>query len=347
MFSQLAPELILLIAGHIETERDLNSLVRVNHKFYQLLNNFRYKSNAERDPYRQYSKFFAILWAAQYGQEETLHHALAAGASPHTTDDDGQTPLIVAARYKQYSIVEILLQLPDANPNEDDNWGNTAFAWAAENGDNKLLQRLLKHPLFHHGLKIYRGHKYGTHSVQICATPLMRAAKNGHASTVKIILETGLFDPNISLFKHPAAILQAASNGHEAAFRELLAVPNIKLNEDILCTAIRGGNKQIVTLLLDANVDSRLYRHQIPPLHTAVETGDIEMVRLLIAKGANLNSADSRGRTALTVANNGEYEEIIELLKSLGCQDPIVPLKKIDFSKRWRPISLQNQQFSQ
>jgi ankyrin repeat protein len=64
-----------------------------------------------------------------------------------------------------------------------------------------------------------------------------------------------------------------------------------------------SGNK-------DAEVDDE--RH---PLHKAVERGDADMVRHLLADGYDADDTDEKGRTALMKA---EHEQVIELLINAG-----------------------------
>lgn len=331
MFSQIPSEIILLIAGHINTERDLYSLVQVNRRFYRILNISLYKLNNKRRHDHAYSRSFAILWAAEYGQEGTLRHALAAGAH-NTRDRLGQTPLIVAACFKQHAIVETLLHLPDVNPNEQDMSGRTALTWAAENGDIKLLQRLLQHPLIQPDLNTCESN---TRATIHCDTPLIHAARNGHALIVKTLLETGKVNPNArgpySGSPHwPTAITEAASKGHEAAFRELLAAPNIHFNGNTLYAAVLGRNKQIVSLLLDRNAHNGHYDDLKRPLHIAIRMQDVEIVRLLIDKGVDLNSRNEFGYTPLTLANRLENDSIAKLLKASGnCYDPTLQVNPL------------------
>ena len=50
------------------------------------------------------------------------------------------------------------------------------------------------------------------------------------------------------------------------------------------------------------------------PLHQASEDERIEIVRLLIEHGANVEVKDNEGRTPLDVATGKQHEEIIKLL---------------------------------
>ncbi len=59
-------------------------------------------------------------------------------------------------------------------------------------------------------------------------------------------------------------------------------------------------------------------------LHKAAVDGDIEQVKLLIAKGVDINARDNEGRTALTLAKEKEHKEIVILLRMHGAKDDTI-----------------------
>jgi ankyrin repeat protein len=50
----------------------------------------------------------------------------------------------------------------------------------------------------------------------------------------------------------------------------------------------------------------------------AAKKGHIDIVKVLIASGADLNAKDNYGNTALKLAANAGHIEIVELLKEFG-----------------------------
>jgi len=54
------------------------------------------------------------------------------------------------------------------------------------------------------------------------------------------------------------------------------------------------------------------------PLHEAAATGQMELTRLLVAHGANLDAKSDAGKTALTYAIENSQSEIAKFLESAG-----------------------------
>jgi len=57
---------------------------------------------------------------------------------------------------------------------------------------------------------------------------------------------------------------------------------------------------------------------QMYPLHQATTNGDIEQVRLLISKGADVNTKDGKGNTPLCCAVKSDEIEVVQLLMATG-----------------------------
>jgi ankyrin repeat protein len=56
-------------------------------------------------------------------------------------------------------------------------------------------------------------------------------------------------------------------------------------------------------------------------LHFAVVNGDYDLVKYLLSNGANVNHTSDEGSTALSLARQEKYKEIISLLKNKGALD--------------------------
>jgi ankyrin repeat protein len=85
------------------------------------------------------------------------------------------------------------------------------------------------------------------------------------------------------------------------------------------------GDVELCRLLLDhgANVNEMVIEpgwpgHGRTPLHWAVMGGHVEVVRLLLSRGAKVNIKDEDGKTALDLAREKRDREIIALLEKAG-----------------------------
>jgi ankyrin repeat protein len=121
-------------------------------------------------------------------------------------------------------------------------------------------------------------------------TPLMVAAKNGHASTVQALVMARV---NIDKAgrKGWTALMLAAYYGHLGAVRELLdARANVHRTTD----------------------------DGVPALTYAAMNGHADIVRALLRAGASSDCVSTNGHTALSLATARQHAEVIELLRVDG-----------------------------
>ena len=160
---------------------------------------------------------------------------------------------------------------------------------------------------------------------------LLRVAEQDNIDFVDHLLTRGL-NVNGSFQKDSMAALNiAAMYGHIGITTRLLSEPNIHVNNKNhlghtpLSLASCYGHSGVVQLLLehpDTEVDTIDNEEGQTPLSLAVEQGNTFIASLLLRRGANPNSRDRRGRTALFWASKKERPEEIKLLLD---QDSIMP----------------------
>jgi ankyrin repeat protein len=61
-------------------------------------------------------------------------------------------------------------------------------------------------------------------------------------------------------------------------------------------------------------------KHGWTPLHRASINGALEVVRLLLEHGADVEAKDNDGETALQVAAYKGHDEVVELLREHGAK---------------------------
>ena len=158
---------------------------------------------------------------------------------------------------------------------------NPLFLNAAHEGDTQCIDFLFKHNLCLRSSWVLPG---------FC--PLVRAAENGHLSTVKKLIDLKITDMD----EECTALISAACLGHTTVVQFLIQ---------------KGAD---VNFILE-NDDSHVRE---TALMTAAENGQEEIVRILLAAGAQTNVKDYEGSTALDLAQRSGHpnkEAIIKLLQ--------------------------------
>ena len=145
--------------------------------------------------------------------------------------------------------------------------------------------------------------------------PLHNAVILGHTDIVALLIQKGaVVDAKDKLGRTPLVSF-AATGGSEIEIAKMLlaagAGPDIESAKDdesptALQYAAETGNVELVELLLAAQVDVN-HRNTLgwSPLHQAVQNVRLEIARLLIAHGADVNLANNLGNTPLYYATNG------------------------------------------
>lgn len=102
-----------------------------------------------------------------------------------------------------------------------------------------------------------------------------------------------------------------------------------------LIAAVEGGHIEVAKLLLKRGVDVNKTSKDIKftPLHYAVHNGDLDMVKLLIKHNADLNKQTTVFKeTPLHIAMKKDYKDIIEVLLRSGSKTTIPDLYNRTYS---------------
>ncbi|MBA0624545.1 hypothetical protein Godav_009888 [Gossypium davidsonii] len=124
-------------------------------------------------------------------------------------------------------------------------------------------------------------------------------------------------------------LFKAAEKGDSSIFQSLSQdhlTKSLKLrNEDarsLLHVAVSSAHPEVVKLLsaaADESVVNGIDEEGWAPIHSAASIGNLEIMEILLSKGANVNVKNDGGRTALHYAASKGWLKIAELLISHGC----------------------------
>jgi ankyrin repeat protein len=251
----------------------------------------------------------ALMYAARQGSVGAARVLIEAGAGLNLTDPDGTTALVVAIINGHYDTASLLVE-KGADPNIADSTGMAAL-YAAVDMDSlaevfgrpnrkstdetsalDVIRKLLDHGAIPDARlrlsTLHRAHTPGERYLGEGATPLMRAARNGDAAAMQLLLEKGA-DPAAQQTNRTTALMLAAGLG-----RNLGTFADEYASEAQMLEAVK--------VLLARHVDVNAVNDAgQTALHFAALSMD-SVVALLAENGAKLDAADKQGRTPLDMA---------------------------------------------
>jgi ankyrin repeat protein/Mg2+ and Co2+ transporter CorA len=119
----------------------------------------------------------ALHLASQHGQSNMVRLLLNYGANIEAASEGLWTPLLIAAKAGHADVVAALLSArTPANVNARTSSGMTALHWAAENGYERVVERILADD------RAWKNPKDSFHT-----TPLLRAGQHGHVEIVQLL----------------------------------------------------------------------------------------------------------------------------------------------------------------
>ena len=182
--------------------------------------------------------------------------------------------------------------------------GATPLHEAATDGEHDKAQRLIKGGADIHALDT-KGR-----------TPLHKAAREGHLLVAKLLVDSGA-KVDARDFSDWSPLAMAAYNGHSAMAGFLIDAGAPTTDRNALDKAAMGGHLALVQLLLEKGFPLAGPNGAMP-LQPAAISGHVEMLQFFLARGADVNIADSGGRTALHCAAQGDHAAAAALLIESG-----------------------------
>lgn len=248
--------------------------------------------------------------AAAFGMNDLVKELVDHGAKVNDDDDKASDVLYAASLAGHVSTVELLLDL-GADVDAKGGRHQNALGAASSEGHFKVVETLLNAEA---NVEFFDEH---------WGNALQAAALRGHDTIVQLLADSGV-DPNAPGGDKGTALVSAATNGHDTAIQTLLdlGVPSGATEEmtSALIAASLGGYVKTVHLLAKhgANVSSLAQPSKTAsyctPLQAAASKRHLDVVKLLISLGAEVNGTDEGWfGTALVAAvdANGDGKDLL------------------------------------
>ncbi|KYQ92184.1 ankyrin repeat-containing protein [Tieghemostelium lacteum] len=235
----------------------------------------------------------------------------------------------------EYEVVQELLKDEPSRINITDNTKSTVLHIVTAKGHINTLKVLLTHFNFDINTQNAKGHN-----------PLIIAACNGNLEIFNMILEYGKHNLQLSSNNMETSLFFAVSNGHMEIVKKLLEysqkVHDEKEHKEYLDSfnihgvspihvAVLKNNMDLLKMLLESGADVNAYKKDgSTSLHIAAISGNAEAARVLLKNGANIMTANRFGSTPIHEACIKCQPEVVEVL--LQHEKALVNLKDKDGS---------------
>mmetsp|Transcript_5917 Transcript_5917/g.17020 ORF Transcript_5917/g.17020 Transcript_5917/m.17020 type:complete len:928 (-) Transcript_5917:85-2868(-) len=285
---------------------------------------------------RDWDQLTALIPAASGGHMDAVKLLIKEGADVNARDKDGITALMEAAIMDHGKIVEYLLN-NDAEADGKANSEVTALWLASGEGRTEVVKSLLK-----------KGADAANTRVD-GITAVMTAAVGGHAETVKLLLEGGA-DARAEDGEGLTALHNAAENGTVAVVEALVKAASASEDSDEkyidtlssagftpVIIAAAHGHVDVVRYLIAAGADqNRSNKDGVTSLMYAAASGRVEVMKALLEDGGmDIDATHSNGGTALIEASTGNSSESVSFLLERGAavdrkdMDGVTPLMAV------------------
>jgi ankyrin repeat protein len=243
----------------------------------------------------------ALHWAVRADEVEMAELLLRAGAVATVENRLGVTPMYLAAGNGNAVMMRKLLDA-GADANQVDRSGETMLMVATRTGNADAVRALLE-----------RKANPNSAEEQLRLNALMLAAEAGHTGIVRVLLE---FKADIQARTRTAAapsrrmpcVGQTGCGSHgvgivRGGLPEQGYRPPTPGAMTALMFAAREGHVDVARLLLEAGANvNEVDPNDITPLFMAISNNRIPMARFLIERGADIHAKDWYGRTPLFAA---------------------------------------------
>lgn len=252
------------------------------------------------------------LTQAIENKDVAMVRVLVRDAVINLKNKNGETPLTLALKKGNPEIIQLVSQRAKAGLKNDA--GEAPLMLALESGDLYLLQRLID-----------KGADVNIHAVGI--TPIYRATELNNIQAVALLLKNGA-DPSTPNSNGETPLYLAATQGYDVISGILLhksKQPETdanwanKLGEPLLVITTKLGRVRIAKILLDYGADPMGTDHlENTALHVAAENGYNELVQIMLEKNVPADQPNIMGTTPIMAAAQNNHAEVAKLLADYG-----------------------------
>jgi len=225
-----------------------------------------------------------MMAGAEANRLDVVVYFLNKGMDPNATGNNGFTALIVAATRGHTGIIDLLLARgADVNKVNDVGW--SALMEAAFSDQDTTVMQLLKAGARMEGFETKNG-----------LTALMIAAKGDRPDAVTAMLAAGA-DAKVPDNKRGLTALHHA-----------LASPKYSSSEIAAELLVSGADPE------------HKAKDGYTPLMSAVDSGKVAKISLVLSESVNVDTQTKDGRRALTIAAGNGHDKLVERLLNAGAK---------------------------
>uniref|UniRef100_A0A8C5WYX9 Ankyrin repeat and KH domain containing 1 n=1 Tax=Laticauda laticaudata TaxID=8630 RepID=A0A8C5WYX9_LATLA len=270
----------------------------------------------------------SLAEACSDGDVNAVRKLLDEGRSVNEHTEEGESLLCLACSAGYYELAQVLLAM-HANVEDRGNKGDiTPLMAAASGGYVDIVKLLLVHCadvnaqsstalLIERGANLEEVNDEGY-------TPLMEAAREGHEEMVALLLlnltsESNEFKRKQCYTKEEMeckCFLLFFNNYNYCFIGANINAQTEETQETALTLACCGGFSEVADFLIKAGADIELGCST--PLMEAAQEGHLELVKYLLAAGANVHATTATGDTALTYACENGHTDVADVLLQAG-----------------------------
>ncbi|CAJ1062178.1 LOW QUALITY PROTEIN: inversin [Xyrichtys novacula] len=264
------------------------------------------------------NKQTALHWSAFYNRPEHVRLLIKHDSNIGIPDSEGKIPLHWAAHSQEPSATQTVRCILEAAPTESLlNWqdyeGRTPLHFAVADGNEAVVEVLTS----------YEGCNVTAYD-NLFRTPLHWAALLGHARIVHLLLERNVSGTIPSDSQGATPLHYGAQSNNAETVGVFLSHPSVKDEPDLegrtafMWAAGKGSDDVLRTMLdLTPHVDINMAdKYGGTALHAASLSGHVSTVKLLLERGAMVDSLDVMKHTPLFRAcEMGHRDVILTLIK--------------------------------